>query len=192
MADKTGEPIVYISGKYLSEGDARISVFDHVVLYGDGVYDTMCAWNYMVFKLDEHVERLFESAHAIKLVIPLTKEKIKEVILETVRRNKLRNAYVKVIITRGVGPKPLMSPEDCEPTVIVFAVPYMSLVGTEGDERGIKMIVSSLRRVPNVCISTKIKSCNYLNHIKTNHRVLDGVVIKNLEFLQDWSWEEET
>jgi branched-chain amino acid aminotransferase len=149
----------------MPEANAKISVFDHVVLYGDGVFDTMCAWNYMVFKLDEHVDRLFESAHAIKLLIPLAKEKIKDVILETVRRNKLRNAYVKIIVTRGVGPQPLMSPKDCEPAVIVFAVPYMALVGDEGEDKGIKMIVSSLRRVPNECISTKIKSCNYLNHI---------------------------
>lgn len=162
---KDQETIVYISGKYVPEAEARISVFDHVILYGDGVYDTMCAWNHMVFKLDEHVDRLFESAHAVRLVIPLAKKKMKEVILETVRRNKLRNAYVKIIVTRGVGPQPLMSPKDCEPAVIVFAVPYMSLVGTEGEDKGIKMIVSSLRRIPNECISTKIKSCNYLNHI---------------------------
>jgi branched-chain amino acid aminotransferase len=162
--DKTQEPIVYVNGEFAPESNAKISVFDHVILYGDGVYDTMCAWNYAVFKLDEHVDRLYESAHAIKLEIPLDKEELKAIILETVRRNNLRNAYVKVIATRGVGAQPLMSPYSCAPGLIVFAVPYMSLVGG-AQERAIKMIVSSLRRIPNECLSTKIKSCNYLNHI---------------------------
>jgi branched-chain amino acid aminotransferase len=166
MAPSSGknEPIVFVNGEFVPASEARISVFDHVVLYGDGVYDTMCAWNHMVFKLDEHVDRLYESAHAIKLELPLTKEELKQVVLETVRRNKLRNAYVKVLATRGVGPQPLMSPYGCTPGLIVFAVPYMSLVA-EQENTGIRMIVSSMRRVPNECLSSKIKSCNYLNHI---------------------------
>jgi branched-chain amino acid aminotransferase len=166
MAPSSGknEPIVFVNGEFVPASEARISVFDHVVLYGDGVYDTMCAWNHMVFKLDEHIDRLYESAHAIKLEIPLTKEELKQVVLETVRRNELRNAYVKVLATRGVGPQPLMSPYGCTPGLIVFAVPYMSLVA-EQENTGIRMIVSSMRRVPNECLSSKIKSCNYLNHI---------------------------
>jgi len=159
------EPIVYVNEEFVPGSEAKISVFDHVVLYGDGVYDTMCAWNYAVFKLDEHVDRLYESAHAVKLEIPLAREELKAVILETVRRNNLRNAYVKVVATRGVGPQPLMSPYNCTPGLIVFAVPYMSLVGGGEEDGGIRMIVSSLRRVPDECLSTKIKSCNYLNHI---------------------------
>jgi branched-chain amino acid aminotransferase len=158
------ERIVYVNGEFLPQSKAKISVFDHVVLYGDGVYDTLCAWNHRVFKLDEHVDRLYESAHAVKVKIPLDKPALKAVVLETVRRNKLRNAYVKIIATRGVGAQPLMSPYNCTPGLIVFAVPYMSLVEGE-DGRGIRMIVSSLRRIPDQCLSTKIKSCNYLNHI---------------------------
>ena len=159
------EPIVYVNGEFVPEREARISVFDHVVLYGDGVYDTLCAWNYQVFKLDEHVDRLYESAHAVKLEIPLDKAALKDVVLEVVRRSELRNAYVKIIATRGVGAQPLMSPYNCTPGLIVFAVPYMSLVDGEDEGRGIRMIVSSLRRIPDECLSTKIKSCNYLNHI---------------------------
>ncbi len=164
-SDQNREPIVYVNGAFAPESQAKISVFDHVILYGDGVYDTMCAWNHQVFKLDEHIDRLYESAHAIKLELSLDKGELRAVILETVRRNNLRNAYVKVIATRGVGAQPLMSPYNCTPGLIVFAVPYMSLVDGEDEESGIKMIVSSLRRIPNECISTKIKSCNYLNHI---------------------------
>jgi branched-chain amino acid aminotransferase len=164
-ASQDQESIVYVNGEFLPASEAKISVFDHVILYGDGVYDTMCAWNHAVFKLDEHVERLYESAHAVKLELPLNEDELKAVVLETVRRNGLRDAYVKVIATRGVGAQPLMSPYNCTPGLIVFAVPYMSLVGDGHEESGIRMIVSSLRRIPNECISTKIKSCNYLNHI---------------------------
>ena len=165
MPEPSQEPIIYVNGEYFPRSEARISVFDHVILYGDGVYDTLCAWNHMVFKLDEHIDRLYESAHAVKLEIPLSKSQMKEVVLETVRKNNLRNAYVKIVATRGVSAEPLLSPYNCTPGLIVFAVPYMSLVGGEHEMKGIKMIVSSLRRIPNECFSTKIKSCNYLNHV---------------------------
>lgn len=179
------EPIVYVNGEFVPGSEAKISVFDHVVLYGDGVYDTMCAWERMVFKLDEHVDRLYESAHAVKLVLPLTKRELKDVILETVRRNNLANAYVKVVATRGVGPQPLLSPYNCTPGLIVFAVPYMSLVNEEEESAGIKMIVSSLRRIPNECMSTKIKSCNYLNHVlmrlEANEAGVDDAIELDME-----------
>jgi branched-chain amino acid aminotransferase len=179
------EPIVYVNGEFVPGSEAKISVFDHAVLYGDGVYDTMCAWDRMVFKLDEHVDRLFESAHAVKLVLPLTKRELKEIILETVRRNNLVNAYVKVVATRGVGPQPLLSPYNCTPGLIVFAVPYMSLVEEDEETAGIRMIVSSLRRIPNECISSKIKSCNYLNHVlmrlEANETGVDDAIELDME-----------
>ena len=162
--DAQAEPIVFVNGTYVRRSQAMVSVFDHVILYGDGVYDTMCCWKYRVFKLDAHLDRLYESAHAIKLVIPHAKNDLRAIILETVRRNALSEAYVKVVVTRGVSAKPLLNPYGCVPGVIVFALPYMSLAGQDGTT-GIKMIVSSIRRVPNECTSTKIKSCNYLNHV---------------------------
>lgn len=179
------EPILYVNGEYVPRSEARISVFDHVILYGDGVFDTMCAWNYAIFKLDEHIDRLYESAHAIKLQIPLTPAELKGIVIETVRINELRNAYVKVVVTRGVGAQPLMSPYNCSPGVIVFAVPYVSLISGGRDETGLKMIVSSLRRIPNECLSTKIKSCNYLNHIlmrlEANEAGADDAIELDLE-----------
>jgi branched-chain amino acid aminotransferase len=163
-SDPGSEPILYVNGEFLPRSEAKISVFDHVILYGDGVYDTMCSYNNRIFKLQEHVDRLYESAHAIKLKIPHTKEQVKEIIRETARRNAVDNAYVKIVVTRGVGAQPLLSPYNCTPGVIVFAVPYLSQAGAAG-ETGIKMIVSSMRRIPNECTSTKVKSCNYLNHV---------------------------
>jgi branched-chain amino acid aminotransferase len=178
------EPVLYVNGEFCTRANAKISVFDHVILYGDGVYDTMCAYNNRVFKLNEHVDRLFESAHAIKLAVPHTKDEIKKIILDTVRRNNFQSAYVKIVVTRGVGAQPLLSPYNCVPGVIVFAVPYMSQAGSAGD-LGIKMIVSSMRRVPNECTSTKIKSCNYLNHVlmrmEANEAGADDAIELDLE-----------
>jgi branched-chain amino acid aminotransferase len=161
----SSERQVYVGGEYVPENEARISVFDHVVLYGDAVFDTACAWGGKVFKLDEHVDRLFESAHALKIEIPLDKEGVREVVLEVMRRNRLENAYIKIIVTRGVGRMPLMSPYNCTPTLIAFAIPYISLIDSGVQQEGIRAGISSMRRIPSECLDSKIKCCNYLNHI---------------------------
>lgn len=159
------ERIVYLKDRFVPESQATISVFDHVVLYGDAVFDTACAWAGKVFKLDEHIDRFFESAHALKLEMLLDRPALKEIVLELMRRNELQNAYIKMIATRGVGLMPLMSPYNCEPNLIVFAIPYISLIDLEKQEKGLRAKVSSMRRIPSECLDSKIKCCNYLNHI---------------------------
>jgi len=159
------ESIVYIDGKYLPESEAKISVFDHIVLYGDGVYDTCCAWGGKVFKLDRHIERFYESARAVAIAMPLKKAELKDVILTTVRRNELRDAYIKMIVTRGVGEKPLLSPYNCIPSLIIFAKPYMKLAGGNSMGGGISVKSSSLRKIPPECWDPRIKAINYLNHV---------------------------
>ena len=161
----SSERQVYVGGEYVPENEARISVFDHVVLYGDAVFDTACAWGGQVFKLDQHVDRLFESAHALKIEIPLDKKDVREVVLEIMRRNKLENAYIKIVVTRGVGRMPLMSPYNCTPNLIVFAIPYISLIDSGVQQEGIRAGISSMRRIPSECLDAKIKCTNYLNHI---------------------------
>lgn len=159
------ESIVYIEGAFHPESEAKISVFDHIVLYGDGVFDTCCVWAGKVFKLDEHIDRLYESAHAIALPVPVSKQELRKIVLETVKRNELREAYVKILVSRGVGELPLLSPFNCQPSLIVFAKPYMRLVGGEKQESGIKVKTSSMRRIPSECLDPKIKATNYLNHV---------------------------
>ncbi len=165
MLEQTQEPILYVNGEFVPRSEAKISVFDHVVLYGDGIFEAVCGWNYGLFKLDEHVDRLYESARAIMINIPLSKAEMKDILIETVRRNDLESAYVKVVVTRGVSAQPLLSPYNCTPSVIVFAMPYVSQAGEKSEKAGLKMMTPSLRRVPNECFSTKIKSCNYLNNV---------------------------
>lgn len=159
------EPVIYVNGAHLPASQATISVFDHVILYGDGVYDTMVAWNHGVFRLDAHLDRLYESAHAVRIEVPGTRAELRAAILETIRRNDLASAYVKIVVTRGVGKQPLLAPDDCVPGVIIFAVPYLSQAGDRAADDAISMVVASLRRVPNESISTQVKSCNYLNHV---------------------------
>ena len=165
VAPSEKQSIIYIDGEFMPEQDAKISVFDHIVLYGDGVYDTCCAWNGMVFKLDEHLDRLFESAHAVKIEPPLARSELKEAVLETVRQNELTNAYVKIILTRGVSELPLLSPYGCTPTLIIFAKPYMRLVGEDAHEKGIRAKLASVRRIPDQCLPSQVKSSNYQNHV---------------------------
>jgi branched-chain amino acid aminotransferase len=160
-----GDSIVYIDGTFYPEHEAKISVFDHVVLYGDGVFDTCCAWAGGVFKLNEHIDRLFESAHAIAIQVPASRPELREIVLETVRRNALREAYIKIVVSRGVGPMPLLSPANCRPSLIVFAKPFMRLAGGDALEKGIKVKTSSMRRIPSEGLDSKIKSINYLNHV---------------------------
>jgi len=157
--------LVYIDGKYYSKDDAKISVFDHGFLYGDGVFEGIRAYNGIVFKLKEHIDRLYASAHAIMLDIPLTREEMINAVLETLRRNNLRDAYIRLIVTRGVGDLGL-DPRKCsKPSVIIITVPALRLYEEERRREGISMIVSWTRRDPVDATSHEIKSLNYLNSI---------------------------
>jgi branched-chain amino acid aminotransferase len=183
--DERTEPILYVNGEYVPSSQAKISVFDHVVLYGDGVFDTMVAANQVIFRMEEHIDRLFESAHAVKIEIPLSRAELTEAVLETYRRNDLNHAYIKIVVTRGVGATPLMSPVGCVPGVVIFAVPYLRLSKTKTADAGITMITSSLRRVPSESVNARIKSCNYLNlilmRIEATDRGADEAMALDLE-----------
>ncbi|MCZ7568935.1 MAG: branched-chain-amino-acid transaminase [Ardenticatenaceae bacterium] len=159
------EFIVYLDGQFLPETQAKLSIFDHAVLYGDAVFDTCCAWAGAVFKLDAHLDRLYESAKAILLDIPITKADLRSVVLETIRQNQLREAYVKILVTRGVGELPILRPINCRPSVIVFARPYGAAVGSGDKAHGQTAKITATRRIPAEALDPKIKSCNYLNHV---------------------------
>lgn len=156
---------VYVDGKFCPQSEAKVSVFDHGLLYGDGVFEGIRAYNGRVFKLDRHLDRLFHSAKAIDLRIPHTKEEMANIILETCRRNKIHDGYIRPVVTRGPGDLGL-DPRKCKrgPSVIVIAQPSISLYGNAYD-RGLKVVTSSYRRVPPQSLSPSIKSLNYLNNI---------------------------
>src|SRR2546425_3983728 len=156
---------VYVNGKFLPQSEAKVSVFDHGLLYGDGVFEGIRAYNGRVFKLKRHMDRLFQSAKAIDLKIPHTKDEIGRISLETCRRNEIKEGYIRPIITRGPGDLGL-DPRKCKsgPSIVVIAQPSINLLG-KVYERGLRVVTSSYRRVPPQSLSPSIKSLNYLNNI---------------------------
>ena len=163
MSEK--ELLVYIDGEYYPRSKAKISVFDHGLLYGDGVFEGIRSYGGLVFKLKEHIDRLYCSAHAIMLEIPMTKEKMIQAVLETLRINGLRDAYIRLVVTRGIGDLGL-DPRKCpKPTVIIITVPMLQLYDEEKRKMGMSMIISWTRRDPVDATTHEIKSLNYLNSI---------------------------
>lgn len=158
------EPLVYIDGEYYPKSQAKISVFDHGLLYGDGVFEGIRAYNGTVFKLKEHINRLYQSAHAMMLEIPMTKEQMVEAILGTLRKNNMKDAYIRAVVTRGKGDLGL-DPQKCpKPTVFVITGDIV-LHKEEAKSKGITTLISWVRRHPVDSTSHEIKSLNYLNSI---------------------------
>jgi branched-chain amino acid aminotransferase len=156
--------IIYIDGKYLPDDQAKISVFDHGFLYGDGVFEGIRAYNGRIFRLKEHLDRLYDSAQTIDLHPPLTKDELTEIICEVLRKNGLTNAYIRPIITRGFGDLGL-DPRKCpKPSVVVIATSWGAMYG-DLYEKGLKAVTVSVRRNPAECMPPNVKSLNYLNNI---------------------------
>lgn len=155
---------IYIDGKYYPKSQAKISVYDHGFLYGDGVFEGIRVYNGLVFKLKEHVQRLFDSAHALMLKIPMTQEEIVKTVTETVRKNQLKDSYVRLVVTRGVGDLGLDPRKCCIGTVIIIA-DHIKLHEGEAKVKGISTLVSWVRRNPVDGASHEAKSLNYLNSI---------------------------
>jgi len=161
----TKELHIYIDGKFYPKSEAKISVYDHGLLYGDGVFEGIRAYNGVVFKLREHIDRLYKSAHPIFLKIPLTKAELKEAVLETLRKNKLTNAYIRLVVTRGVGDLGL-DPRKCpKATIIIITEPLLQLHSAEKVENGINTIITWVKRNPVDTATHEMKSLNYLNSI---------------------------
>lgn len=159
------ELIAYVNGEYVPQSEAKISIFDHVVLYGDGVFDTWTSKNGYIFKMDEHLDRLYRSAHAFLIDVPVTKAELKKIILKVVETNGAADQYIKVLITRGVGPRPLLSPAGCQTGVIVFSRPPLSSVDPEREGKEVRAMIVSVRRTPPQCLDPKIKCLNYANQV---------------------------
>ncbi len=155
---------IYIDGKYYDKDDAKISVFDHGLLYGDGVFEGIRVYNGKIFKLKEHVKRLYESAKAIMLEITVSQDEMEKLLLDAVRVNEKKDGYIRLIITRGDGNLG-MDPFSCPKSRIIIIVGDIQLYPAELYEKGIGVITSTFRRIPQQCLDTRIKSLNYLNNI---------------------------
>jgi branched-chain amino acid aminotransferase len=155
---------IYVDGTLYDKDDAKVSVFDHGFLYGDGVFEGIRAYEGNVFRLKEHVDRLYRSAKTIALELPMTAEEMTQAVLETIAANEKRDAYIRLVVSRGPGDLGI-DPANCSKPTIVIIVAEIKLYPKELYETGAKIVTSSVRRIPIQCLDPRIKSLNYLNNI---------------------------
>jgi branched-chain amino acid aminotransferase len=155
---------IYIDGKYYDPKNAKISVFDHGLLYGDGIFEGIRAYNGRVFKLAEHVERLFCSAKSILLKMPLTPAQMMRAVVETCRKNKIRDGYIRLVVTRGVGTLGL-NPHSCAHPAVIIIADKIQLYPEEVYRRGLDIVTVATTRNLHSALNPAIKSLNYLNNV---------------------------
>lgn len=155
---------VYIGGKLFDKSDAKISVYDHGLLYGDGVFEGIRSYAGHVFRLEQHVERLYDSARGIHLVIPMAKSEMVQAVIDTLAVNQLKDAYIRLVVTRGAGSLGLDPRKTTDPQVIIIT-DSISLYPEELYEQGLKIITSGTIRNHPAALNPRIKSLNYLNNI---------------------------
>jgi branched-chain amino acid aminotransferase len=155
---------VYISGKFVPQEDAKISVFDHGLLYGDGIFEGLRAYGGKVFRLREHITRLYESAKAIWLTIPISFDEMCAAVNEAVRINKLDSGYIRLVVTRGAGTLGL-DPNRCSNPQVIIIADAISLYPKELYEKGLEIVTVSVQRMHPAALNPRIKSLNYLNNI---------------------------
>lgn len=164
---------IYIDGKYFDEKNAKTSVFDHGLLYGDGIFEGIRAYNGRVFKLAEHIERLYCSAHAILLTIPMSPAEMSQAVVETCRRNNIRDGYIRLVVTRGVGSLGL-NPHKCKTPSVIIIADKIQLYPPEYYKRGLEIITVPTARNLHSALNPAIKSLNYLNNILAKIEAING------------------
>lgn len=155
---------IYLNNSFVPKEEAKVSVFDHGLMYGDGIFETLRSYNGTVFRIDSHIDRLLASAEMIRLAVPKGKDELKEVTYQSLKINGLREAYIRISITRGEGEIGL-DPDLCkEPTIIVISKP-LTPYPDEIYRKGVRIIISAVRRMPAEALDPAIKSLNFLNNI---------------------------
>ncbi len=176
--NESGEDMkIWINGKLVAEKDAKISVFDHGLLYGDGVFEGIRAYNGRVFKLDEHLERLWDSARAIALTIPITRKAMVAAVLATCRANRVRDGYIRLVVTRGVGGLGL-NPYLCKKAQIIIIAGTIQLYPEELYRNGMAVVTAGTPRNMPEALNPRIKSLNYLNNIMAKIEAINAGVME--------------
>lgn len=158
------EQVIYLDGKFVSKEEAKVSVYDHGFLYGDGIFEGIRIYNGNIFKCKEHLDRLYDSAKSIMLNMPLSYEEMQEALVETIRRNEMKDGYIRLVVSRGAGDLGL-DPRRSPQASVIIIVEKLSIYSEEMYRNGLKTIsVSQRRNIPDA-LNPKIKSLNYLNNI---------------------------
>jgi branched-chain amino acid aminotransferase len=163
-ASTAKESKIYVDGKFYAEADAKVSVFDHGLLYGDGIFEGIRFYNGRVFRLEEHIDRLWDSARSICLEIPMSKREMTEALLETIRQNDLRDGYIRQIVTRGVGNLGL-NPAQCKRPSVIIIVAQIALYSEAVYQNGLTVVTCATRRTSPGALNPAVKSLNYLNNV---------------------------
>jgi len=164
---------VWLNGKLVDREDAKISVFDHGLLYGDGVFEGIRSYSGRVFRLKEHIRRLFDSANGIRLAIPLAADELAKAVADTLQANGLKDAYIRVVVTRGIGTLGL-DPNRCQSPAIFIITDKIVLYPPELYENGLEIITAAtMRNHPNA-VNPRLKSLNYLNNILAKIEAIDA------------------
>jgi len=171
-------PRVWINGKFFDKAEAKVSVYDHGLLYGDGVFEGIRVYHGKVFRLKQHMDRLYDSARSIWLEIPMSKEALTAAVEETVRVNEKQNGYIRLVVTRGSGTLGL-DPRKCDPQMIVI-VDDISLYPQELYENGLEIITAATIRSHPAALSPRVKSLNYLNNILAKIEAIRGGCLEAL------------
>src|SRR5437763_5364655 len=169
---------IFIAGKYYDKEDAKISVYDHGLLYGDGVFEGIRVYHGKVFRLKQHMDRLYDSARSIWLEIPMSKEALTTAVEETVRVNEKQNGYIRLVVTRGAGTLGL-DPRRCDPQTIII-LDDISLYPQELYDNGLEIITAATIRSHPAALSPRVKSLNYLNNILAKIEAIRGGCLEAL------------
>ncbi|MBM4107334.1 MAG: branched-chain-amino-acid transaminase [Phycisphaerae bacterium] len=157
-------PIIYVNGRYLPKNQAAISVYDHGLLYGDGIFEGIRVYRGRIFKLEQHMDRLWRSAEGIRLTIPISRKEMIEIQRECIRVNNLYDAYIRLLVTRGHGTLGL-DPRKCPRPGVICIADQIALYPPEMYEEGMRVVVANRPRIPVAALDPRIKSLNYLNNI---------------------------
>lgn len=168
---------VYIDGKYFSEENAKISVFDHGFLYGDGIFEGIRVYSGRIFRLEQHIKRFFDSAKSIMLNIPLSREDLAKALCQTVAKNNIKDGYIRLIVSRGEGDLGL-NPFKCKTQHTIIIADNVALYPAEFYEKGLEVITAATRRNAGDALSPEIKSLNYLNNIMAQIEAINAGVVE--------------
>lgn len=179
-----GKPIIYVNGRMLPKKDAMVSVYDHGLLYGDGVFEGIRVYNGKIFKCGQHMERLWRCAEAIRMSIPVSRDEMVQIMRDCIEANNLRDGYIRLVVSRGAGTLGL-DPRKCPVAGVICIADQIQLYPKELYEAGMKIIVAKRPRTPIECLDPRIKSLNYLNNILAKVEAIDAgcheAIMLNLE-----------
>ncbi len=172
VAPSTDRPYIYVNGKIVPKHEAAVSVFDHGLLYGDGVFEGIRVYRGRIFKLEQHLDRLWKSAEKIRLEIPISRQEMTDIQRRCIEANELVDGYIRLVVTRGVGTLGL-NPFKCPRAGIICIADQIALYPPEMYETGMRVVVANRPRIPIAALDPRVKSLNYLNNILAKIEAID-------------------